>query len=441
MTRHVIVGQGVAGVSAAEAIRSVERSAEILMVSNDPNSFYSRPGLAYYLTGELPEKQLYIYSKADWRRLNVKYVKAEALRLPPKEHRLELDRSSALTYDRLLLATGATSALLSVLGEKLKGVMYLDNFDDTRALLKQAHRTKTAVVVGGGVLALELVEGLKSCGVHVHFFLRGDRYWPGLLDEVESRLVENRLEHEGVRIHPNTEVAEILGRSGSVGGVRTKGGETIGCEMVAVAIGARPRTELAQAAGLDVERGILVNETMQTSHPDVFAAGDVGQVYDPMTGKWSIDMLWNPAREQGKAAGLNMAGSSAVYHRTVAVNVLRLGGVMTTIVGAIGSGKDDSPLSFMRGSSETWQKLPNTIAVAKGGGVNQLRLVLGERTLLGALLMGEQTLSLPLQELISRQVDIMPIRAQLLHPDAPLGEVLMDFWLNLSIDRKNYAQN
>jgi NAD(P)H-nitrite reductase large subunit len=209
--------------------------------------------------------------------------------------------------------------------------------------------------------------------------------------------------------------------------------------MVTVAIGARPRIELAQVAGLEVERGILVNETMQTSHPDVFAAGDVGQVYDPLTGKKSLDMLWNPAREQGNAAGLNMAGSTAVYQRAVAVNVLRLGGVMTTIIGAIGSGKNDSPLSFMRGSSETWQQLPNTIAVAKGGGVNQLRLLLGERTIAGALLMGEQTLSLPLQELVSRQVDITPIRAQLLHADAPLGQVLMEFWLNSSVERKKYA--
>jgi len=439
MTRLVIVGMGVAGVSAAETIRSVDRSAEIFMVSNDANGFYSRPGLAYFLTGELPEEQLYIYSKEDWHRLNVKQVKAEAIRLLPKEHKLALDHSSPLAYDRLLLATGTTAALLSVPGADLKNVMYLDHLEDTHAILNRVHHTRTAVVVGGGVLALELVEGLAARKVQVHFFLRGDRYWPNLLDDVESHLVEDRLKHKGVRVHPNTEIAEILGSRGSVSAVRTTQAETIGCGMVAVAIGARPRIELAQAAGLDVERGILVNETMQTSTPDVFAAGDVGQVYDPLTGKKSLDMLWNPAREQGRAAGLNMAGSAAVYRRAVAVNVLRLGGVMTTIIGAIGSGKDDSPLSIMRGSSETWQQLPNTIAVAKGGGVNQLRLVLGERTITGALLMGEQTLSLPLQELVSGQVDITLIRPQLLHPDAPLGELLMEFWLNSSADRKNVA--
>jgi len=439
MTRYGIVGQGVAGVSAAEAIQTADRSAEIFLVSNDPNGFYSRPGLAYYLTGELPEEQLYIYSKDDWRRLNVKQVRAEAVHLLPKEHTLALDHGAPLAYDRLLLATGTTAAQLSVPGANLKNVMYLDHLEDTRAILKQARRTRTAVVVGGGVLAIELAEGLAARKVQVHFLIRGERYWSNLLDEVESRLVEERLEHDGVRIHPNTEIAEILGRSGSVSAVRTTHAETIGCEMVTVAIGARPRIELAQAAGLEVERGILVNETMQTSQPDVFAAGDVGQVYDPVTGKKSLDMLWNPAREQGKAAGLNMAGNSAVYHRAVAVNVLRLGGVMTTIIGAIGSGKGDSQVSFMRGSSETWQQLPNTIAVAKGGGVNQLRLVLGERTIAGALLMGEQTLSIPLQELVSQQVDITSIRPQLLHADAPLGQVLMEFWLNSSVERKKYA--
>ena len=175
MTRYVIVGQGIAGVSAAEAIRSVDRSAEIFLVSNDTNGFYSRPGLAYYLTGELPEKQLFIYSKEDWRRLNVKQVKAEAIRLLPNEHKLALNHASPIAYDRLLLATGTQAVQLTVPGANLKNVMYLDHLEDSRAILQQARRTRTAVVVGGGVLAIELVEGLAARKVQVHYFLRGDR--------------------------------------------------------------------------------------------------------------------------------------------------------------------------------------------------------------------------------------------------------------------------
>ena len=432
MTRHIIIGQGVAGVSAIEAIRSVDKSAEILVISNEPNGFYSRPGLAYLLSGELPEKQLSIYTKDDWRRLKIKFTNAKALRFQPKQHRLELDRSTPILYDRLLLATGASAVPLTVAGANLKGVMYLDTFEDTRALIKKAHRTRTAVVVGGGVLALEIVEGLVANGVKVHYFLRGERYWPALLDEFESGVVTTRLEHDGVVMHPNTEIAEIQAKAGSVSGVRTAQGDLIACELVAVAIGIRPRIELAEAAGLEVERGIIVNEHMQTSAPDVYAAGDVGQVLDPQTGLKSLDTLWNPAMEQGRVAGLNMAGRPTVYQRAVAVNVLRMAGIMTTIIGAVGTGREETPVSIMRGSSETWRQLPNTIAVANGGGMNQLRLLIGEKTLTGALLMGEQTLSIPLQEMISRQVEISPIREQLLQPAAPLGQLLMDFWLNLT---------
>lgn len=431
MTRHVIVGSGVAGIAAAEAIRASDPSAEITIVCEDPHGFYSRPGLAYYLSGELPEKQLYIYSKDDWRRLKIRFVTGAVTRIMPHEHRLELAGSGALPYDRLLLATGATAVHLDLPGENLHGVVYLDNMQDTRRILHQARRGRTAVVVGGGILALELVEGLRARRMQVHFFLRGDRYWPNVLDEAESRLVEDKLRHEGIHIHPKTEIAEILGRRNGVTAVRTTRGEVLPCGMVAFGVGVRPRIELAQAAGLATERGILVDDRMQTTQPDIYAAGDVSQVYDPQTGQKLLDLLWHPSRLQGRIAGLNMTGQEFVYRRTVAVNVLRLAGVMTSIIGAVGSGREDE-VTMMRGSSETWRQLPNTIAVASGGGVNLVRLLVGERTLQGAVVMGEQTLSLPLQELISTQADITPIRPQLLEPGAGLGQVLMDFWYTKS---------
>jgi NAD(P)H-nitrite reductase large subunit len=428
MTRHMIIGMGVAGVAAVEAIRTLDRSAEIIIVSEDPHGFYSRPGLAYYLTGEIPEKQLYIFSKKDWKQLNVRFVNDRAIRLVPQERRVDLARSGALTFDQLLIATGASAVPLDIPGSDLQGVVTLDHFENARQILRLAHRGRTAVVVGGGVLALEMVEGLVSRGVQVHYFLRGDRYWPNLLDEVESRLVEQKLEHEGVHVHPRTEIAEILGRRGKVIGVRTTGGEQIPCSMVAAGIGVRPRIELAQAAGLEVERGILVNERMQTNIPNIYAAGDVALVYNPQTRQRVLNLLWFPARAQGHVAGTNMAGREAVYQQGLAVNVLRLGGMMTSIIGAVGSGRDDGPVNMMRGSSETWLPLPNTLTVASGEEVNHVRLMVGERTLLGAVVMGDQTLSLPLQDLISKQVEIKPIRDQLLKADVSLGHVIMDFW-------------
>lgn len=427
MRNHLIVGCGVAGIAAAEAIRSTDHSAGITIISEDPHGFYSRPGLAYYLTGELPQKQLYIYTKKDWQRLNVRFLHGKVTAILPREHSLELNRTQHVVFDRLLLATGATATRLDLPGGNLHGVVYLDNMEDTRQILRQARRRRTAVVVGGGILALELVEGLRAQGMQVHFFLRGDRYWPNVLDETESRVVEGRLRHEGVHIHPQTEISSILGRKNKVVGVRTTKGSILPCNLVAFGVGVRPRAELAQAAGLETERGILVNENMQTDQPDIFAAGDVAQVYDPETGQKVLDLLWYPGRVQGYIAGKNMSGIHTHYQRTVAINVLRLAGVMTSIIGAVGS-RTEEDVSSMRGSSETWRQLPNTISVASGGGINQVRLVVGEKTLQGAVVMGEQTLSEPLQDLISARVDITSIHPQLLTAGPGMGQLLMDFW-------------
>lgn len=427
MNRYVIVGTGVTGVTALNTLRTNDPSAEISMVGDDPHGFYSRPGIAYYLNGEIPENQLPIFSKKDWKPLNVHFVKGVASRLDLRNHLLEIDSSSVLKYDRLLIASGSTAVTLTIPGAGLKGVVKLDDFEDTRHIISLARHANCAVVVGGGIIAVELVEGLMARGLKVHYFLRGDRYWPNVLDEKESRLLEHRLAEDGVILHYQTEAAEVLGKRGKVVGVRTTKGETIRCQVVAVGIGVKPRMELAKSAGLATDRGILTDETLQTSSPDVFAAGDVSQVHDPQSGKSIVDTLWHPALDKGKVAAINMTGKRSTYVRTLTTNVLRLAGVLTSIIGAVGSGVDDDLVSVARGSSETWHELPNTISLESNGDVNHVRLMIGEKNLVGAIVMGDQKLSDPIQELISSKVDISSIR-NLLIPGAPLGQIIMDFW-------------
>jgi NAD(P)H-nitrite reductase large subunit len=432
MTHYVIVGTGVAGVAAISSLRALEHSAEITQIAEDPRGFYSRPGLAYYLNDEIPEKQLSIFTKEDWKKLKIRYVKGAVTRIDRQKHYLEIGIAGVVRYDRLLLATGSMAVPLTIPGANLQGVVKLDDWDDARRILSLVRHAKTAVVVGGGIIAVELVEGLLARGVKVHYFLRGDRYWPNILDEAESHLLEHRLTEDGVMLHFQTEAAEVLGKRGKVVGIRTTKGYTMGCEIVAVGIGVKPRMELAKAAGLETERGILTDESLQTSDADIFAAGDVCQVRDPHSGKSYIDTLWHPAREKGKIAALNMTGRRIPYKRRVPVNVLRLAGVMTTIIGAVGSGVDEDLVSVARGSSESWQQLPNTIALESSSDVNHVRLMIGEQTLLGGMVMGDQKLSMPLQEMIITKVDISPIR-HLLLPGAPLGQILMDFWESIKI--------
>ena len=430
--RYVIVGSGVAGMAAIEAIRSIDAEKEIVMIGDDPYGFYSRPGLAYYLTGELHDKALYPRTADDYRRMNFRYFKGHVTGIQRGSHSLLFDDNSTLAYDKLLIAVGAQALPLEVPGAGLKGVLKLDHMEDAKRILKYARRGRTAVVVGGGITALELAEGLLARGMKVHYLLRGDRYWSNVLDEQESRIVEQRLKEEGVTLHHHAEVIEVTGRKGRVNSVRLLSGQALKCDLVAYAIGIRPRVELAKGAGLAVDRGILVNEYLQTNDPDIYAAGDVAQAYDPLSGRSILDSLWNPAREQGHVAGLNMAGSRTAYIKSPPFNVTRLAGLTTTIIGTVGRGRDDDLVGIARGDSETWRQLPESMVAQTGFDVNRLRLLVGRKTLLGAIVIGDQKLSLPLQRIISENMDISPIRERLLVPNAKIGDVIADFWMSRS---------
>ncbi len=429
MSRYIIIGTGISGFSAAQTLRDLDAESDILLISDDPQGFYSRPGLAYYLSGEIPEKQLFLFSKKGKLLLDVQHLIARVTRVDPQSHSIQIDPGGKLVYDRLLLATGSLAIPLKIPGTDLQGVVKLDNMQDARRILALVRNSKTAVVVGGGVVGLELSEGLAARGIKVHFLIRGDWFWSNILAEAEASMVEKRLAHDGVCLHHHEEIAEILGRNGKVMGFRTTSGQVINCNMVAIGIGVKACHELAQEANLKTDRGILVDEYLQTSESDIFAAGDVAQIFDPLNGHYSIDNLWYPGRKQGRIAAFNMLGHTQMYQRTVAMNVLRLGGVMTTIIGSIGTGRDEGPVYTSRGFSETWQQLPNSIAAESGTDVSHLRLVVGEHQVIGAVIMGDQKLSRPLQEMINQQVEITPIRQQLLEAGPPLGQLVMDYWL------------
>jgi NAD(P)H-nitrite reductase large subunit len=429
MRQYVIVGAGAAGVAAAEAVRCQDSSGKLFLLSEEAQGYYSRPGLAYYLTGELPQSQLFPFTPADMRRLGVQQVHAHAVRIDTRAHRVELQNGNLLTYDRLLVATGAAAVPVKVPGCQAEGVVKLDSLEDAQHILHLAQKQREAVVVGGGITALEIVEGLVARGVKVHYFLRGDRYWSNVLDETESRIVEHRLKEDKVHIHFQTEMEEILTKGGRVIGVRTRDGRQIPCGIVAIAIGVQPRKELGVASGLKAERGLVVDEYLCSSAPDVFAAGDVAQVVDSADGQVTLNTLWGLARDQGQIAGMNMAGKSTRYSQPVPFNVTRLACLTTTIIGKVGHGEDLDLQGIARGDSETWRQLPDAIAAQAVFDVNRLRLLIVGNGLVGAVVMGDQTLSQPLQHLILNKANIFSIRDRILQAGAPIADILAGFWM------------
>lgn len=438
MSDYLIIGAGAAGISAVEAIRSLDSIGEVTQVCDEQAGYYSRPGLAYLLTGEIAEDCLYPFQKADFNRLNVHTIHARVKRILPAEHQVELENGKYLPYRKLLIAVGAHASEAKVPGANLDGVVKLDNLEDAHCILRYARKRRTAVVVGGGITALELVEGFRARGVKVHYFLRGERYWSNVLDETESHIVEKRLVDEGIEIHYQTELAEIQGKHGKVTGVLTTGNQQVRCDIAGIAIGIQPRKGIAETAGLKTDRGISVDEYLCTSEADIFAAGDVAQVYDPSVGKAILDSLWMPARRQGYTAGLNMVGKKIAYYKGLPFNVTRLAGLTTTIIGALGGHEQDADVvGIVRGESEGWRQMPDAIAAQAHFEVNRLRVLVGEHYLLGGLLMGDQTLSHAIHHLVAEKVDITPIRDKILNPNRSITDVIGEYWIEVVANRRS----
>jgi len=427
--RHVLIGSGPASISAAAAIREVDPSASITLVGVEPEGYYSRPGLAYFLAREVPEAQLHPFTAEDIASLHLDWITARVERIDASGHGVMLTDGRQLPYDRLLVATGSQAIPIDVPGGELDGVIKLDDMADARDLVSRSHKAKTAVVIGGGITSIEIVEGLRAHKVDVHYFIRKERYWSNVLSEEESRIVQNGLSRQGVHIHYFTRLARIVGKDGTVTGVETADGTLIPCDMVAVAVGVLPRKQLAEEAGIACGRGVLVDEYLRSSDPDVFAAGDVAEVCEDATDKRTMEVLWNSAITKGRIAGLNMADE--VVHRYDSgnpLNVTRLAGFRITIMGTVGTGEDSDLKGISRGDSETWRQAGDSQVVESTAEGANLRLILGASTIAGAVVMGDQALSFPLQRIIGEHRDVSAVMSRLRAPAAPVAELIGAYW-------------
>lgn len=437
MTRYLILGNGAAGATAAETLRAADPRGEITLVSAEPYPMYSRPGLAYALAAEIPEKQVLARTPEWYRQLHLRFLVGVAVKVDPAGHRVHLADGQTLPYDRLLIATGARAVPLPYPGAGLDGVVFLDTLDGTKDLLKRIKRARRAVVIGGGITALEMAEGFAHHKLETHYFLRRDILWASVFNAAESKLLEEQMREHGVRLHFNTEAAEIVGDARRrVTGVRLKSGELVKCDLVGAGIGVKPQLDLLDGAGLRTDKAILVNEYLETSAPDIFAAGDCAQAWDPWTQKHTLDVLWPTAVAQGRVAGVNLAGGREPYRKGTPFNACLLFGLHITAIGQLGGSRDaDEPevvQHLSRGSSEVWASRPRAYSSAwHQDGPNTLRLALSGDRLAGALVVGNQLAADALRFLIEKQINIRPLRPRLEGGGEDLGWLLHQLYLRL----------
>jgi NAD(P)H-nitrite reductase large subunit len=311
MVRYLIVGNGVAGVRAAETIRKHDNRGEITLIGDDPEGFYYRPQLADFAAGNQTEAGM--RAKPDdfyaGNRIKLRLGRKAAAVLP-SEHRVRLDDGGTERYDRLLIATGASAQRVEVPGIELDGVHHLDTMADARALAAAARRTKEAVIAGENSIGLEIARALLDLGVNVSYLVRGDRFWPEMLDTDAGQLIEQHLEGRGIRLLRGQQLQAIVGAQ-KVEKVVTSAGQEISCGIVGVNLGRAANAAAAAAGGIEVEHGILVDDKLATSAKDVYAAGDVTQAPELTTSRKQASFGWLKAWRQGQAAGENMAGGSA----------------------------------------------------------------------------------------------------------------------------------
>lgn len=437
--RYVIIGNGAAGVTAAQTIRQHDSAGEIVILTAEPYPMYSRPGLAYVLIKEVPPEQIMARTLDWYEEWGINLVLGKVVKLDVQRQTVWLDDGRSLPYDRLLIATGARATPPPYAGAELDGVVYLDTLDGTKELVQKTRRARRAVVVGGGITALELSEGLAHLGLDTHYFLRRDRLWGRVFNDEEAALLEKKMKAHHVHIHYNTEVEEILGnRRGRVRGVRLTDGSEFKCDLVGMAIGVKPLIDVVQNSPIATDRAILVDEQMRTNVSNVYAAGDCAQVYDRWTEKHTLDILWPSAVAEGNAAGLNMVGKTYEYEKGSPFNACLLFGLHITTMGQINPRREadaDEPeilQHISRGSSEVWYTYPRPYRSAWSAEAdNTVRLVLSGDFLVGALVIGEQNLTDSLRYLIEHEVNIADMYEELSAGGVRMRACLLRFWQSL----------
>jgi nitrite reductase (NADH) large subunit len=385
MPKHVIVGSGIAGVTAAQTIARLDPAAEVHLLSCERYPYYQRPRLWAWIADSIEEQDLF-FRPVDWyaeQGIQL-HLNTAATELDVEAHELTLSNGVMLPYDRLLLATGGVPFVPPISGIGLEGVFPLRTLDDARAIRAYAGRSETALIIGGGLLGLETARALLRPHRQVAVLEIVPHLLPRQLDAPGAALLTHLLEEMGLRIIVGKHTKAILGE-GQVEGVSLADDSEVEGQMVVLSTGIRSKTALAQSAGLVVNRGVVIDEHLRTSGEDVFAAGDVAEFGGLVYG------IIPAAIEQARAAATNMVGEgAATYTGTVPSTTLKIVGVDLTCLGE--STADGEPYEVLRHTN-------------RERGVYK-KLALRQGQIVGAILLGDLADARPIQQLIASQRNV-----------------------------------
>jgi len=397
--RYTILGNGVCGMEAALALRRRDGEAAIALVSAEHDHLFSRPALMYVFAGQLRLADTEPYDRGLYERMAFERVRGRVSRLEAAQRRLQLEDGRQVGYDRLLLAVGSTARPAPWEGAVGAGLHYFVTLQDLEGLDRVARAGMRAVVIGGGLIGVEVAEILRARGLAVTFVIRERWYFPLALDEREAGLVSEHMRAHGCDVRLGVNVAAIeRGGGGGVSGVRLETGEVVPCDLAVSAIGVVPQTAFLEGSGLQLAKGgaIEVDEALRTSLPDVWAAGDCANV-TWVDGSRRPEQLWYTARDQGRVAAASMLGDPAAYRRGTWYNSAKFFDLEYTTAGwvPVQLNWDNTPLDPGPEVRDWFQRVP--------GRVESQRIVLKGERVVGFNMLGGRWNHEPLLEWIQER--------------------------------------
>ncbi|PNV80962.1 MAG: NAD(P)/FAD-dependent oxidoreductase [Dictyoglomus turgidum] len=318
--RYVIIGNSIAAAGCIEGIRKIDDKNEIVVISNEPYHIYSRPLISYWLSKKISDEKIYYGPFDYYEKYKVKPILGRKVeRVDFENRKLYLDNKEEIYYDKLLIATGGKPFIPNIPGLNKKNVFTFIKFDDVKAIDQMICPGKRTIVVGGGLSGLKAAEALTKRGCEVIVIELAERILGSILDEEGAKLVQEELENHGIKFILKNSLIEILGDE-KVEKVKLQDQEILPADLVVFSIGVIPNVDIFKDTPLNINRGIIVNEKMETNIPDVYAAGDVVSAFDLILEQNRVIPILPNAYIQGEIAGQNMAGKEVKYEGGFPIN-------------------------------------------------------------------------------------------------------------------------
>ncbi len=313
MARIFIIGNGISGVTAARHIRKLSNH-DITIISSESEYFFSRTALMYVYMGHMRFKDIKPYEDGFWSKNRIELIHDKVNSIQFNAKSLVLESGKTLNYDKLILATGSKSNKFGWPGQDLHGVRGLYHLQDLEMMERCSYDTSRAVIVGGGLIGIEMAEMFHTRHIPVTVVVREKEYWYNILPPEEAAMISKHIREHKIELILNTELKEILDDgTGSVGGVVLSNGDKIQCNYVGLTVGVSPNIDFLKNTTLETDRGILVNAHLETNIPDVYAIGDCAQLKQVLPGRKAIEAIWYTGRMMGETVAYNICHKSISY--------------------------------------------------------------------------------------------------------------------------------